>query len=132
MDRMMQLLIVDDPVTGPICEWIAKYIDRPLAGVKQKHGARVGDGEIWVSAEVMEEFWTAYFPHWRGVVNATKIGRGLNKISYPKDRLHFTAGGKTFRRWLHPVKPDLILAWAAENLSCDRDDFRAKVYGPVL
>ncbi len=126
VDRMMALLVVQDRVTGPICQWIAKYIEKPVAGVVQDKGAQVGNGKIYVSAEAIERYWTS-FVNERNQFNLTKIGRALGNISDGKVVVQYKSGGKTVRRRMHSIKPHLVYTWAEENLSCDLDELKEKV-----
>lgn len=127
LDRMARLLVVQDRVTGVLCEWISSYIADPLLSVSQFNGARIGGGKILVSSEVIARFWTSYIKSERNVFSMTKIGRALSNISESKEFVSFDSGGKTIKRRLHSVRPELIYEWAEENLSCDMDEFRGRV-----
>jgi hypothetical protein len=131
LSRMARLLVVQDRVTGILCEWIARYIDSPISSIAQVHGAQIGGGKILISAEAIAKFWTSYVNSERNVFSMTKIGRALNNISGSKEVVHFTSSGKIIRRRMHSIHPELIYAWAEENMSCDMDELKVKVQNGV-
>jgi hypothetical protein len=124
--KMAQMIVVQDRTTGILCEWIARFIDHPLGSVLRA-GAEIGGGKILVSAEAISKFWTSYVNTEKQVFSMTKIGRALNNLSAGKEVVSYVSGGVRSRRRLHSIRPELIYAWAEENLSCDMEEIQHKV-----
>jgi len=124
---LAQALVVQGSATGVLCEWIAKYINSPQPAISQEGGVVLGHGEIWVSAEVLEKHWDTYVEMQSRKFTVTKIGRALSHISLTRAQMTIKVHGKSVNRRMTSVNKDYIYSWAETNLSCDMDEFRAKV-----
>ena len=112
---MHRNLLTQGHVSGLVIEWLAKYLCRPLQGVKT---VICGDGQYLVNTLAVSEHW-AQFINSHGVPTTTKIGKALHNLSegsVEKRKLKF---------W--NVRHDLVLSWAKEQNIGDLEEMEDRI-----
>ncbi len=117
-----KLLMQGGTNSNLVHEWLARYVTTPgpldtiYKTKKQEPSARIGNGEILVNTQAVVDSWDVYIKDVFKQPDSGRISKILVKLSGGRRRV-----GTHQRRWMHSIRPDLVLCWASQNQIGDED-----------
>lgn len=122
--KMLRNLAVSGKWTGLVCEWLTRYMARPVPNLAQLDLVRIGNGRILINSNAVVQFWTQYIQS-EPQPSTPRIGRALTNISRSDDQIRIN----DIR--YKDINPDLVLQWAEENQIGNPDAMRSWIAAPL-
>lgn len=110
-------IVTNNPITSSVCEWIARYLDKPEE-IERSHSSYVEreGGNLWINAAAIAETWTTALKNERPITTTT-IGRALRTLSLEKAERKVG----TRRTLMYRVNLDYVYEWMSTVGIGDRE-----------
>ena len=125
--KVSQLIATNGTTPGLVCEWLARFLSKPLEGMLRNRYVILGGGKFLVNGPRMLDAWADLIKSDRASPTLARINRALGGISFSEAG---TIDNKT-RYW--SIRPDVILQFAEENQIGDGiNEMKARIEGPEM
>lgn len=125
--RVHRQMILNNHAASVVCEWLVKYLLGPMDALKQQRLILVSRDKLMVNSFALANFWDTFVTSHK-VFTLTKIGRGLNALS-------FVETSRVENKLYHNIDLSLLFEWAEVHGVADAESMKlalAQLAGPVI